>query len=109
VKRIAVSDFVIAWFIIFAFAAWTLAGCGPKCPTCPKPIAPPPTVIVKTPPPCTLPDLPDPLPQLGVPDAQRDGYFVPRQSWAMLGGYQASVRAWIVAAAGCLTAGRSAP
>ncbi len=107
-KRIAVGDFVIAWFFIFAAVLW-LASCGSKCPKPPPVIPPPPVVTVVRPPPCTLPELPNPLPQLGVPDAQRDGYFVPRQSWALLGGYMVGMRAWIVAAHGCLTAGRSAP
>lgn len=108
-KRIALSDYVIAAFVCLVLCAWMLAGCCPKPPACPAPLPPPPVVTVVRPPPCSLPPLPDPLPQLGIPDAPRDGYFVPRQSWALLGGYQAGMRAWIVAAAGCLTAGRRAP
>lgn len=107
--RLALRCVAVTILVPFALVAMALCGCGPKCPKCPLPIAPPPVVVVKSPPPCTLPALPDPLPQLGVPDPQRDGYFVPRQSWALLGGYQQGVRDWIVAAAGCLTAGRLAP
>lgn len=99
------------WLLVFAIAVAivTLASCTPKCPKPPPCVPPPPVVVVKPPPPCTLPELPQPLPQLGVPDAQRDGYFVPRQRWALLGGYVAGLREWIVAANGCLTAGRHAP
>lgn len=103
----------IALGVTLVIAAWLILsalGCAHTCPKCPTPIAPPPVVVVKTPPPCTLPALPDPLPSgFGIPDPPRDGYFVPRQSWALLGGYQEGVRAWIVAAAACLTAGRHAP
>ncbi len=76
--------------------------CCPKPPKCPTPIPPPPVVVVKPRPPCHLPPLPEPIEGLGVPDAQRDGYFVPRQRWAELGGYQAGVIEWIVAASACL-------
>jgi hypothetical protein len=100
---LAVTLLIAAWLIL------TAVGCCPKPPKCPVAIAPPPVVIVKTPPPCSLPQLPDPIPGLGIPDPQRDGYFVPRQSWAALGGYVAGMREWIVAASGCLTAGRHAP
>ena len=103
-KRLTLSDDAIAWFVIFAFAAWLLVGCSKKCAPCAKPIPPAPIVTVVKPPPCALPDLPDPLPAIGVPDAQRDGYFVPRQSWAALGGYQSQLIAWVRAAHGCLTA-----
>lgn len=99
----------IVGLAIAAIIIIALTACGPKCPTCPKPITPVPVVIVKAPPPCALPELPAPIQGLGVPDPQRDGYFVPRQSWALLGGYVAGVREWIVAASGCLTAGRSSP
>jgi hypothetical protein len=99
----------LAVLVPLAIVALALCGCGPKCPTCPKPIPPPPVVVVKSPPPCTLPELPAPLPQIGVPDPQRGGYFVPNASWALLGGYQSGIREWIVAAAKCITAGRSAP
>lgn len=92
----------------FFLGALLLTACR-TCPTCPKPIAPPPATIIARPPPCTLPELPAPIPGLGIPDPQRDGYFVPRQSWALLGGYVAGVREWITAAAGCLTAGRTSP
>lgn len=102
-----VADLMLALFVLYAMC------CGPACShACPKPppcVPPPPVVTVVRPPPCSLPALPDPLPQLGIPDPQRDGYFVPRQSWALLGGYVAGMRQWIVAAAGCLTAGRHAP
>lgn len=98
---VVIAVILVVWMVV------TAAGCCPKPPKCPLP--PPPVVVVKSPPPCVLPALPDPLPQIGVPDAPRDGYFVPRQSWALLGGYQAEIRSWIVAAAGCLTAGRHAP
>lgn len=100
------ADLMLALFVLYAF---TCGGCSKKCPPPAKPIPPPPIVTVVKPPPCSLPALPDPLPQLGIPDPPRDGYFVPRQSWAALGGYQSELRAWIVAAHGCLTAGRSAP
>lgn len=85
------------------------AACSHTCPKPPPCVPPPPVVVVKAPPPCTLPALPDPIVGLGVPDAQRDGYFVPRQRWAELGGYMVGMREWIVAASACLTAGRSAP
>lgn len=103
----------IALGVTLVIAAWLILsalGCAHTCPKCIAPPPPPPVVVVKTPPPCTLPALPDPLPPgFGVPDATRDGYFVPRQSWALLGGYQSEIREWIVAANGCLTAGRHAP
>lgn len=95
--------------LVAVFVALTIAACRTPCPKCPLPVTPPPVVVVQHPPPCNLPALPDPIPQLGIPDAPRDGYFVPRQSWALLGGYVAGVRAWIVAASGCLTAGQSSP
>lgn len=102
-------DTVIAWLIIFAAFVW-MAGCSHGCPKPPPCVPPPPVVVVKSPPPCTLPPLPEPLPPgFGVPDAVRDGYFVPRQSWALLGGYVAGLREWVVAANGCLVAGRHAP
>lgn len=100
--------FSLARIAALVIVAW-LSACGPKCPKPPPCVPPPPVVVVKAPPPCTLPALPDPIVGLGVPDPQRDGYFVPRQRWAELGGYVAGVREWIVAASGCLTAGRSAP
>lgn len=85
-----------------------LASCSHTCPKPPPCVPPPPVVTVVKPPPCTLPPLPDPIVGLGVPDPQRDGYFVPRQRWAELGGYVAGVHAWVRAATDCLTAG-SAP
>jgi hypothetical protein len=114
-KRTTWSLTFTGWALVITviLAVWmlvTFAGCCPKPPACPKSIPPPPVVIVKTPPPCTLPALPDPLPPgFGVPDAQRDGYFVPRQSWALLGGYVSGLIEWVRAADGCLVAGRHAP
>ena len=73
-----------------------------SCPQCPKPAPPAPVTVIAPRPHCILPILPEPIPGLGVPDPQRDGYFVPRQSWALLGGYVQGVREWIAAAAECL-------
>lgn len=95
-----------AVLVPLAIVALALCGCGPKCPKPPPCIPPPPVVTVVKPPPCTLPELPQPIEGLGVPDAQRDGYFVPRQRWAELGGYVAGVREWIVAATACLEASK---
>ena len=97
-------DYWLALFVLCAALLW-LTACR-SCPTCPKPIAPPPVVTVVHPPPCHLPELPAPLLQIGIPDPAKGGYFVPQASWALLGGYQAEIRAWIVAAAGCLTTGQ---
>jgi len=84
-----------------AIALLALAACR-TCPKCPVAAPPPPVTIIAPRPRCVLPILPDPIKSVGVPDAQRDGYFVPRQSWALLGGYVAGVREWIAAAAECL-------
>lgn len=102
----AALAFLARWIIVCSIAAaiLILASCGPKCPKPPPCVPPPPVVTVVKPPPCVLPDLPDPIVGLGVPDAQRDGYFVPRQRWAELGGYVQGVREWIVAASACLEA-----
>lgn len=93
------------WLLVFAIAVAivTLAtACTPKCPKPPPCVPPPPVVVVKPRPPCHLPALPEPIEGLGVPDATRDGYFVPRQRWAELGGYVAGVREWILSASACL-------
>lgn len=87
------SVFVSTWLVV--------AACH-KCPPPVVPAPPPPVTVIAPRPHCVLPILPDPIPQLGVPDAQRDGYFVPRQSWALLGGYIEGVREWIAVATECL-------
>lgn len=96
--------FAARWLLVFtvAIAIVLFAACSHTCPKPPPCVPPPPVVVVKTPPPCTLPELPAPIQGLGVPDAQRDGYFVPRQRWAELGGYVAGVREWIISASACL-------
>lgn len=87
-----------------AIAIVLLAGCSRACPKPPPCVPPPPVVTVVKPPPCKLPALPEPIVGLGVSDAQRDGYFVPRQRWAELGGYMVGMREWIQAASACLQA-----
>ena len=102
----AALAFLARWIIVCSIAAaiLILASCGPKCPKPPPCVPPTPVVVIQRPPPCTLPALPEPIEGLGVPDATRDGYFVPRQRWAELGGYVAGVHAWVRAATDCLTA-----
>lgn len=85
-----------------AIALLMFGACRTACPKCPIAAPPPPVTVVAPRAPCILPEIPAPLKSVGVPDADRDGYFVPRQSWAELGGYQAGVRLWIAAAAECL-------
>ena len=88
---------------------WLPLGCSRSCPKPPIAVPPPPVIVTVKPPPCTLPELPAPIQGLGVPDAQRDGYFVPRQRWAELGGYVAGVHEWVKAASNCLTATTEEP
>lgn len=97
-----------AFFALLVIIA-CLAACTPKCPKCAVPTASPPVVTVVRPPPCSLPSLPEPIKDLGTPDAPRGGYFVSNANWALLAGHEAAIRAWIVAAAGCFTSGALHP